>query len=70
MNVYTAELSGSSWADGPVMDHPTITEARRWDEEYGTTADLCVIRDHRGREVARHVRDTSGDGTRWRRGTV
>jgi hypothetical protein len=69
-HAYTAAMYGSSWADGPVTDHPTITAVRRWAEEYGTTADLCIIRDHRGREVARHVRDTSGDGTRWHRGTL
>ena len=66
-HAYTAQLYGSSWAVGPVTDHPTITDARRWAEEYGSTADLCVIRDHRGREVARHVRDTAGEGARWNR---
>jgi hypothetical protein len=69
-HAYTAEMFGSSWTVAPKTEHSTITLARRWAEEYGTTADLCVIHDHRGREVARHVRDTSGDGTRWHRGTV
>ena len=66
-HAYTAQLYGSSWADGPKADHPTITAARRWAEEYGTTADLCIIRNRAGREVARHVRDTAGDGARWDR---
>jgi hypothetical protein len=69
-HAYTAQIFGSSWAVGPVTDHPTITAARRWAEEHGTTADLCTIRDRQGREVARHVRDTEGDGTCWHRGTI
>ncbi|MDA8237388.1 MAG: hypothetical protein M0T75_05825 [Chloroflexi bacterium] len=69
-HAYRAELFGSSWTSGPTTDHPTIGAARRWAESFGTTADLCVIRDRRGREVARHVRDTAGDGTRWHRGAT
>ena len=67
---FTAELHGSAWAIGPKADHPTIAAARRWAECYGTTADRCTIRTRSGREVALHVRDTSGDGSRWHRGAV
>jgi hypothetical protein len=62
---YIAEITGSSWRQGPVAEFTTITAARRWAEEYGTTADSCTIRDTKGREVALHRRDTSGDGMRW-----
>jgi hypothetical protein len=67
-HAFTAELYGSSWAVGPKTDTPTITAARRWAEDFGTMADGCVIRNRAGREAARHVRDTAGDGTRWYRG--
>lgn len=67
---YTAEIGGASWAQGPRAEFATIREARAWAEEYGTTADRCVIRDAKGREVARHCRDRNGDGTRWFRATV
>ena len=64
MRTYTAHLSGHSWARGPVANFSTITACRRWAEEYGTTADWCIITDARGREVAQHRRDPNGDGTR------
>jgi hypothetical protein len=67
---YTATLSGSQWATGPVATFPTISAAREWAEAYGTTADRCEITDHKGRVVSVHVRDTSGDGTRWFRGAT
>ena len=54
---------------GPVAEFATITEARRWAESFGTTADQCAIR-RGGREVALHVRDTSGDGTHWFKATI
>lgn len=69
-HAYTAELYGSSWSRGPVDDFDTITEARRWAESFGTTADRCVIATRSGRVVAEHVRDTNGDGTRWFRATI
>lgn len=48
----------------------TITAARAVAEEYGTTASSCSIlktnvRGGAYKQVARHVRDTSEDGTRW-----
>ncbi|MDP2350088.1 MAG: hypothetical protein Q8M74_02915 [Chloroflexota bacterium] len=64
---FRAELSGSSWAIGPMATFATIRECRRWAEAYGTTADRCTIAARSGRVVALHVRDTSGDGTRWYR---
>ena len=60
---YTAEISGSSWSRGPVAEFATIKAARRWAEEYGSTADACTIRNRRGRTVALHRRDPSRD--RW-----
>lgn len=61
---YTAVLGGSSWRQGPKSHHRTITEARRWAESYGTMADYCNI--YKGaRLIARHVRSTDNDGTRW-----
>ena len=67
---YTAEITGNSWSQGPVAEFPTITAARKWAEEYGTTADCCTITDAKGREVANHRRDSNGDGTRWYRASV
>jgi hypothetical protein len=67
---YTAELSGSSWRQGPIAEFATITAARRWAEEYGTTADVCTIRDAKGREVALHCRDMNGNGLRWFRSAI
>lgn len=66
----TAEMFGSSWAVGPVTDHPTITEARRWAESFGTTADVCVITTPSGRRIAEHRRDPNGDGTHWFRAVL
>ena len=69
MAAYTAEISGSSFARGPVAEFKTIREARAWAESYGTTADRCTIR--RGDKViAVHARDTSGSGDRWFRATT
>lgn len=62
---YTATISGSSWAQSPTAQFATITAARAWAEEYGTTADRCTITDRKGRVIAEHRRDTSGDGCRW-----
>lgn len=67
---YTAEMHGSSWKQGPAAEFPTITAARAWAEEYGTTADRCTITSTQGRIVAEHRRDTSGDGTRWFKSTL
>ena len=65
---YTAELFGSSWAQGPVQQFPTITAARKWAEEYGTTADWCRISDAKGNLIAGHRREPSS-GT-WFRAAV
>lgn len=62
--MYAAELFGNSWKQGPRAEFATITAARKWAEEFGTTADRCVITS-RGKVVAEHRRDLSGDGTRW-----
>lgn len=70
MAKYTAEISGASIARGARAEFDTIRAAREWAEEYGTTADSCTIADRKGRTVAEHRRDTSGDGTRWYRATV
>lgn len=67
---YTAEIFGSSWSQGPVAKFPTITAAREWAEEYGTTADCCIITDAKGREVASHRRDMNGSGTLWHKTPV
>ncbi len=57
-DMYTATIDGAK-----VADFPTVSAARAWAEDHGTTASVCVIR--RGdRVVAEHRRDTSGDG-RW-----
>lgn len=65
MTKYTAEIGGSSWSKGPVLEFDSITDARKWAEEFGTTADWCRITDSKGREIASHRRDTSGDGMKW-----
>ena len=67
---YTATISGSTWSQGPIAKFPTITAAREWAEEYGTTADSCTITDAKGREVASHRRDSNGDGTHWYRAAI
>lgn len=71
MRTYTAHVSGHSWSVGPVAEFQTITACRRWAEEYGTTADWCIITDSKGREVAKHLRGGGcGDGDRWYRAAV
>lgn len=67
---FIAEIGGSSWQQGPQAEFPTIRECRAWAEEYGTTADSCVIMDRHGAVVARHQRDPNGDGTRWFRAAI
>ncbi|CAB4144323.1 hypothetical protein UFOVP469_24 [uncultured Caudovirales phage] len=64
---YTAHVGGRSWSVGPTAEYPTITDCRKWAEEYGTTADWCSITDSKGREVGSPRRDSNGDGTRWYR---
>lgn len=70
MPTYFAEISGSSFARPDVAEFPTITAARKWAESYGTTADRCIIRRHRGKVVAIHARDTAGSGARWYKATA
>lgn len=54
---------------GPVQaDFETITDARKWAESYGDTADICYV-SRNGITVALHVRDTDGDSMRWFRAT-
>ena len=65
MAKYTAQIGGHSWANGPIAEFRTLTAAREWAEEYGTTADWCRISDSSGKVVAEHRRDPSGDGTKW-----
>ena len=67
---YKAEMFGSAWAAGPIAHFATIRECREWAEEYGTTADACVIRDTKNRVVARHKRSNAGSGTQWYRASV
>lgn len=62
---YTAEIGGSSWAQGPTAECRTIREARAWAEEYGESSDYCRITDRDGRLVASHQRDPSSG--RWYR---
>jgi hypothetical protein len=67
---YTARIGGHSWSRGPEAEFGTIRECRAFAESYGSTADYCTIEDHKGRAVASHRRDTSGDGMRWFRAEV
>jgi hypothetical protein len=67
---YTAELTGISWTRGPRAEFATVREARAWALDYGRLADVCHIRDAKGRVVAIHPRDTSGQGDRWFRAEV
>lgn len=62
---YTATLSGGSWAVGPTAAFATITEARKWAESYGSTADHCRITNGKGETVALHIRDANSNGQRW-----
>jgi hypothetical protein len=64
--LYRAKIGGAAWAEGPTAEFRTIREARAWAEEYGTTADYCLIFDLKGRLVAEHRRDTGSPG-RWYR---
>lgn len=64
---YTAEIGGPSWPLGPTAEFATVRACRAWAEAYGATADVCAIYDHRGRRVAEHRRDRSGDGASWYR---
>jgi hypothetical protein len=67
---YTAEIGGSSWSKGPKVEFATIREARAWAEEYGTTADYCLIYNSKGRLVASHRRDQNGNGQNWFRAMI
>lgn len=57
--------------DGYVFNRnfATITECRNFAEEYGHSASSCsILRKTRAAPypcIARHVRDTNGDGLRW-----
>jgi len=54
-----------------IADFDTITEAQRYAEEYGDTANDCKIyRNSDARVVARHCRDISGDGRRWFKASI
>lgn len=67
---YTATVFRRLWSISPTVEFPTITACRNFAEEYGDTADYCIINDAKGREVARHQRDNNGDGSRWYRAAV
>jgi chloramphenicol 3-O-phosphotransferase len=55
--------------NGTTTTVDTITEARRWAANFGTTASSCQI--YRGlRLVGWHRRSTDGNGTRWYRASV
>lgn len=66
---YTARIEGRAWSIGPTATLPTITACRQWAEDYGDTADRCMITDHLGRLVGVHARDRNGTGRRWYRAT-
>lgn len=64
-NKYTAVLS----SDAQAWAHfDTVTECRRWAEEYGDTADRCEILNRNGLTVALHCRDSGANGRRWYKG--
>lgn len=60
---YTASISGQTISPAPDYHFDTITEARKWAESYGTSADRCSVCDKSGREVARHMR--LGQSDKW-----
>lgn len=67
---FTAEIGGASWANPTVATFDTIKAARRWAEEFGSTADWCRVTDGKKRIVASHRRDASGNGMKWFRAKV
>ncbi len=64
---YYAYIEGNGIRAGAPAIRDTIRECRALAEEFGSMADRCRIEDAKGRVVAMHCRDTSGDGTRWYR---
>ena len=66
-----AKYIAQVYVNGYVHNYPvnTITQARRQAEEFSATASSCAIlkvtKSGPYPCVARHVRDTAGDGTRW-----
>jgi hypothetical protein len=62
--LYVAELGSRQSPATQTASFNTIADARQWAQGHGSAADWCVIRCS-GREVARHERDTGGDGLRW-----
>jgi hypothetical protein len=62
--IYVAELGTRDSSATETANFNTIADARAWAQRHGRAADWCVIRCG-GREVARHERDTQGDGLRW-----
>ena len=66
---YVADVGGASSMFAPVQ-LPSVRECRAHAESYGCTADWCEISDAKGRLVASHRRDKSGDGIRWFRAQI
>lgn len=62
--IYLAELGGADAAKVQTAQFWTIAEAREWAQGHGKSADWCEIR-YAGKVVARHRRDTAGDGSQW-----
>lgn len=61
---FRAEIGGSSIGRPIEAEFNKLSEARRWAEEFGTTADRCNV--YRGeRLVASYRRDPNGNGTKW-----
>ena len=63
---YKASIGGSSWSRGPEAEFATMREARAWAEEYGSTADYCIITDKSGCVVGSHRRVNG----RWFRAAI
>jgi len=62
--LYVAELGIRDSSVTQTAPFNTIAEARAWAQGHGRAADWCVIR-YAGRVVARHERETTGDGLGW-----
>ena len=65
---YTAEVGGYSFSQTQTQPFATITDARKWAEEYGSQADWCTILDKNGIVVASHRRN--GSTNRWHKGAI
>ena len=68
MDRYRIEISGHQWTSDPVHGANTLRECAEIADNYGTTADVAIVRLVKtGRAVAQYRRNPEGQGDTWYR---